>query len=285
MRILVTGEDGQLGYEVTRLLKAQQHPHLGTTRQSMDLCDAGQVAHVIEQYRPDAVIHCAAYTAVDRAESEADLCRAVNVDGTRLIARHCRNLGAKLIYISTDYVFDGSGDSPMEPDHPTGPLSVYGRTKLEGELAAREQTGRLFVVRTTGAFGIGGNNFVKTMLRLADKGGPVRVVNDQIMSPTYVRDLARLLVQMIHTDHFGIYHATNEGFCSWYDFAREIFRQAKRDVELRPISARDYGAAAPRPLNSRLSKVCLDAAGFNRLPPWQDALTRYLREMGEQPAE
>lgn len=280
LRILVTGEDGQLGYEVTRLLKAQQHPHLGTTRQSMDLCDAQQVSSVLEAFKPDAVIHCAAYTAVDKAQSEQALCHAINVEGTRLLAQYCHDHNAKMIYISTDYVFDGTGDSPIEVDHPTGPLSVYGTTKLQGEQAARALVDQLFIVRTTGAFGIGGSNFVKTMLRLADKGDPIKVVSDQIISPTYVLDLAALLVKMIQTPHYGTYHATNEGFCSWYEFAQEIFRQAGKQVTMSPITTKDYPTAAARPLNSRLSKAALDTAGFNRLPSWQDALGRYLKELG-----
>lgn len=279
MRILVTGEDGQLGYEVARLLKQAGETCLGTTRQSLDLRDAQSVSRTLLDFAPDVVVHCAAYTAVDRAESEAEECRRVNVEGTRALAISCRDIGAKMVYVSTDYVFDGAGSQPMEVDHPPGPLSIYGQTKLEGEQVARQLVDKLFIVRTTGAFGINGNNFVKTMLRLADQGTAVRVVKDQIISPTYVLDLATLLVQMIKTDRYGTYHATNEGFCSWYEFACEIYRQAGRTVDVTPILSDDYPTAAKRPCNSRLSKASLDAAGFDRLPPWQDALSRFLKQM------
>jgi len=280
MKILVTGAGGQLGYDVCKVLAARGVEHRGVDVQDFDITDANATRKYITSYRPDAVIHCSAWTAVDRAEEEPEKCRAVNADGPRNIAAVCRELGAKLLYISTDYVFPGTGERFYEPDDPTGPLGVYGRTKLEGELAVRELLDRYFIVRISWAFGRNGNNFVKTMLHLAETKTELNVVCDQIGSPTYTADLAALLCGMIMTEKYGVYHATNEGVCSWAEFAREIFHLAGKDVRVNDVSTSEYPAKAARPLNSRMSKDKLERMGFSRLPSWQDALARYLKEIG-----
>ena len=246
------------------------------SREQFDITDEAAVRSFIISARPDAIIHCAAYTAVDKAEDEPDLCRRVNMDGTRNIAAVCRDVGAKMVYLSTDYVFSGAGMTPYEPNDPTAPLNVYGASKLAGEQTVRELLERYFIVRTSWVFGVNGKNFVKTMLRLARSHKELNVVNDQIGSPTYTADLAPLLCDMAATDKYGIYHATNEGFCSWAQFAKEIFKDAELDVRVNPIPTSAYPSKARRPHNSRLSKACLDAAGFKRLPSWQDAVKRYI---------
>ena len=230
---------------------------------------------------PDAVIHCAAYTAVDAAEDNVDVCRKVNADGTRNIAEVCRDLDIKMMYISTDYVFDGQGTRPWEPDDERHPLNVYGQTKYEGELAVEELVKKFFIVRIAWVFGVNGKNFIKTMLRIGKERGAATVVDDQIGSPTYTYDLARLLVDMIQTEKYGRYHATNEGLCSWYEFACEIFRQAGMDeVKVTPVPTSGYPASkAKRPMNSRISKEKLTENGFERLPDWKDAVGRYLKEI------
>ena len=235
---------------------------------------------VISEAKADAVIHCAAYTAVDAAEDHVDLCRRINGEGTRNVALACRETGAKLMYISTDYVFDGTGTRPWEPDDERHPLNVYGQTKYEGELAVEELTEKFFIVRIAWVFGVAGKNFIKTMLRLGEERGAVSVVDDQVGSPTYTYDLARLLVDMIQTDRYGRYHATNEGLCSWYEFAKEIFRQAGMDqVQVTPVTSDQFPAKATRPSNSRMSKEKLQENGFTPLPTWQDALGRFLKEI------
>lgn len=275
MKVLVTGAGGQLGYDVCRTLAARGVEHRGVGTRDFDLTDAATVRSYIDGYRPDAVIHCAAWTAVEKAEDEAEQAKAVNADGTRSIAYSCRDIGAKLLYISTDYVFPGDGERFYEPDDPTGPLSVYGKTKLEGELAVRELLEQHFIVRISWVFGANGNNFVKTMLRLAETRTDVDVVCDQIGSPTYTADLAPLLCDMIMTEKYGVYHATNEGTCSWAEFAREIFRLAGKSVQVNAIPTSEYPTRAVRPLNSRMSKDKLEEMGFCRLPTWQDALNRF----------
>lgn len=222
-------------------------------------------------------MHGAAYTAVDAAEDNAELCRRINAFGTENIAKVCKALDIPMVYISTDYVFDGQGERPWEPDDDRDPLNVYGQTKYEGELAVQNNLEKYFIVRIAWVFGVNGKNFIKTMLRLSETHDTITVVNDQIGSPTYTYDLARLLVDMMETDKYGIYHATNEGLCSWYEFAREIFRQAGISVNVVPVTTAEYTAAkATRPFNSRMNKDKLDAMGFKRLPAWQDALARYL---------
>jgi len=279
MKVLVTGVNGQLGYDVCKVLAVRKIEHRGVDIGDIDITDAQAVREQVTAYHPDAVIHCAAWTAVDRAEDEPEKCRAVNVNGTRNIAAACRETGAKLLYVSTDYVFPGTGEQFYEPDDPTGPLSVYGKTKLGGELAVQELLERYFIVRTSWVFGRNGNNFVKTMLRLAETKTEVNVVCDQMGSPTYTADLAPLLCDMIVTDKYGVYHATNEGICTWAEFAQEIFRQTGKDVRVNAIPTSEYSTRAVRPLNSRMSKEKLTEAGFKRLPAWQDALRRYLKEL------
>ena len=279
MRVLVTGVKGQLGYDVMNELKKQGLTGIGVDVDEMDITDAEACRRVITEAKPDAVIHCAAYTAVDAAEDNADLCRRINGEGTRNVAQACKEADTKLMYISTDYVFDGQGTRPWEPDDERHPLNVYGQTKYEGELAVEELSDKYFIVRIAWVFGVAGKNFIKTMLRLGKERGAVSVVDDQIGSPTYTYDLARLLVDMIQTDKYGRYHATNEGLCSWYEFAKEIFRQAGMDVPVTPVSSDAFPAKATRPSNSRLNKDKLSENGFERLPAWQDALGRFLKEI------
>lgn len=275
MRILVTGASGQLGYDVCLELERRGIEHLGTV--SVDIRDREAVRSTIKAYGPDAVIHCAAYTAVDRAEEEPEKAFAVNVQGTRNIAEVCKEIGAKLMYISTDYVFQGLGTRPYEVDDPTGPLNVYGNSKLAGEQAVKDILEKYFIVRTSWVFGSHGSNFVKTMLRLNETRSTIQVVNDQIGSPTYTTDLAPLLCDMVQTEKYGTYHATNEGLCSWAEFAKTIFQESGRKTIVEEIPSTEYTAAkAVRPLNSRLSKRSLEEAGFQKLPHWRDALTRFL---------
>lgn len=282
MKILVTGATGQLGYEVCQLLRERGVEYKGVCSADFDIVDAAAVDVCVEEYRPDAVIHCAAYTAVDEAEGHRERCFAVNETGTRNIARACREWGAKMMYISTDYVFDGQGTTPWQPDcKDYKPLNVYGQTKLEGELAVANTLDKYFIVRIAWVFGVNGKNFIKTMLNVGKTHDTVRVVNDQIGTPTYTYDLARLLVDMIETDKYGYYHATNEGgYISWYDFTKEIYRQAGYATKVIPVSTQEYGLSkAARPFNSRLDKSKLVENGFKPLPTWQDALARYLKEI------
>lgn len=276
MKILVTGVKGQLGYDVVNELEKRGIEAVGVDIEEMDITDAASVSSVIHREMPDAVIHCAAYTAVDAAEENEALCRRVNADGTRNIAQVCKELDCKMIYISTDYVFGGQGERPWEPEDDRDPQSVYGQTKYEGELAVQELLDKYFIVRIAWVFGVNGKNFVKTMLKLSENHDTIMVVNDQFGSPTYTYDLARLLVDMVLTEKYGVYHATNEGICSWYDFACAIFEEAGIDMTVKPVSTAEYGAKASRPANSRMSKEKLTENGFERLPTWQDALKRYL---------
>lgn len=280
MKILVTGAGGQLGYDVCKVLTARNIENKGVDVEDFDITDARAAHDYIVDYRPDAVIHCSAWTAVDRAEDEPEKVRAVNTEGSRNISLACREIGAKMLYISTDYVFPGNGERFYEPDDPTGPLGVYGETKLGGELAVRELLERYFIVRISWVFGINGNNFVKSMLRLAQSRTEVSVVCDQIGSPTYTADLAPLLCDMVMTEKYGIYHATNEGICSWAQFAKEIFRLAGKEIHVNAIPASEYPTKAVRPMNSRMSKAKLDKMGFYRLPDWKDALKRYMQQLG-----
>ena len=280
MKVLVTGVKGQLGYDVVNELTKRGHEAVGVDVDEMDITDGDACRQVITEANPDAVIHCAAYTAVDAAEDNVDLCRRVNADGTRNIALVCRDLDIKMVYISTDYVFDGQGTRPWEPDDARDPLNVYGVTKCEGEMAVEELVKKFFIVRIAWVFGVNGKNFIRTMLRLGEEKGAVSVVDDQIGSPTYTYDLARLLVDMTESEHYGRYHATNEGFCSWYEFACEIFKQAgMAEVKVTPVDSSQFPAKAKRPMNSRMDKSKLTANGFEPLPTWQDALNRYLKEI------
>ena len=277
--VIVTGITGQLGYDVAAELDRRGEEFIATTRKEIDLSDEKSIKDFIQRHSPSAVIHCAAYTAVDKAESEAELALTINGLGTRYIAEACREVGAKLLYPSTDYVFGGDGNKPYEVTDEKTPCNIYGKSKLLGEDSVRALNRQHFIVRISWVFGKNGKNFVKTMLNLAAKNKKVRVVMDQIGSPTYTKDLAPLLVDMIHTEKYGTYHATNEGFCSWADFAKEIFKQAKKNVEVEEIFTVDYPLPARRPFNSRMSKKSLDDAGFERLPTWQDAVKRYLAEL------
>ncbi len=295
MKILVTGVGGQLGFDVMLALASRGHEAIGSDILEemqdsryvrLDITDAQAVARTISQLQPDAVIHCAAWTAVDAAEDAENIpkVRAVNVDGTKNIAVACKKADCRMLYISTDYVFDGQGDTPWHPDcRDYAPLCIYGSTKLEGELAVQELLEKYFIVRIAWVFGKNGGNFVKTMLNVGKKYDTLRVVCDQIGTPTYTKDLARLLAEMIESDRYGCYHATNEGgFISWYEFACEIFRQAGYDTQVIPVTTEEYGLSkAKRPFNSRLDKGKLAAQGFAPLPPWQDALRRYLQEIEE----
>ena len=276
MKVLVTGVKGQLGYDVVKELDKRGIEAVGVDIEEMDITDSWSVNKVIKEAAPDAVIHCAAYTAVDAAEDNVEVCRKVNADGTQNIAKVCKELNIKMIYISTDYVFDGKGTRPWEPEDERHPLNVYGLTKYEGELAVQNTLDKYFIVRIAWVFGVNGGNFIKTMLKLAETRNRLTVVNDQFGSPTYTYDLAKLLVDMVQTEKYGIYHATNEGICTWYEFACEIFKQAGIPMEVVPVSAEEYKAKAPRPENSRMSKDKLQENGFERLPSWQDALKRYL---------
>lgn len=279
MKVLVTGVKGQLGYDVVNELTKRGIEAVGVDIQDMDITDAASVEKVIGEVAPDAVIHCAAYTAVDAAEDNVELCRRVNADGTQNIANVCKKLDCKMIYISTDYVFDGEGTRAWEPDDERHPLNVYGQTKYEGELAVQNTLEKYFIVRISWVFGVNGKNFIKTMLNLGKTHDHLTVVNDQFGSPTYTYDLARLLVDMVLTDKYGIYHATNEGICNWYEFACEIFRKAGMNVDVAPVPVSEYPTKAKRPENSRMSKEKLTENGFERLPSWQDALERYLPQI------
>ena len=279
MKVLVTGVKGQLGYDVVNELVKRGHTAIGTDIEEMDITNKNSVNSVIKENTPDAVIHCAAYTAVDAAEDNVELCRKINAEGTQNIADVCKELDIKMIYISTDYVFDGQGERPWEPEDERTPLNVYGQTKYEGELAVQNTLDKYFIVRIAWVFGVNGKNFIKTMLNLGKTRDSLTVVNDQFGSPTYTYDLAKLLVDMVETDKYGIYHATNEGICTWYEFACEIFKQAGINVKVSPVSASEYPAKAKRPSNSRMSKEKLTEQGFEKLPAWQDALARYLKEI------
>ena len=279
MKILVTGATGQLGHDVCGILSQRGIEHIGVSSADFDITSKESTQAFLENYQPDAVIHCAAYTKVDLAEDEAERCMRVNAEGTRNIALACRELGAKLVYLSTDYVFPGTGERPWETDDATGPLNVYGKSKLAGEEAVKELVEKHFIVRTSWVIGEHGNNFVKTMLRLAETHDVLRVVDDQIGSPTFTADLAPLLCRMIETEKYGVYHATNEGFCSWAELAETVFRIAGKDVAVEHVSTEEYGAKALRPKNSRLSKRSLDEGGFARLPGWEESLSRLIERI------
>lgn len=284
MKVLVTGVKGQLGYDVANELTNCGHEAIGVDIAEMDITDKVSVDTVISRVHPEAVIHCAAWTVVDAAEDEENIpkVRAVNVMGTQYIADACKKIDAKMMYISTDYVFDGQGTTPWQPDcKDYKPLNVYGQTKLEGEFAVANTLDKYFIVRIAWVFGVNGKNFIKTMLNVGKTHDTVRVVNDQIGTPTYTYDLARLLVDMIETDKYGYYHATNEGgYISWYDFTKAIYRQAGYNTKVVPVTTAEYGLSkAARPFNSRLDKSKLVENGFKLLPTWQDALARYLKEI------
>ena len=279
MKVLVTGVGGQLGYDVCKELDRLGIENKGVDVQDFDLTDGTEVMAAVQAYMPDAIIHCAAYTNVEKAESVPEVCADVNGMGTLNMVRAALAVNAKLMYISTDYVFEGTGDTPYEVNAPHRPQSVYGLTKDQGEEAVTSLMQRYFIVRISWVFGVHGNNFVRTMLRLGSERKELNVVDDQIGSPTYTADLAVLLCSMIRTDKYGAYHATNEGYCSWAEFAQAIMDEAGLKCVVHPIPTSAYPTAAKRPLNSRMSKRSLDLAGFQRLPSWQDALHRYVEEL------
>ena len=284
MRVLVTGSRGQLGFDVMQELSSRGHEAIGCDLPELDITDGAAVMRLVKEVNPDAVIHCAAWTAVDAAEDEENREKvfAVNAEGTRNVAKAAAETGAKLLYLSTDYVFDGQGTTPWKADETHfAPLNVYGKSKLMGERAVRELVARHFIVRIAWVFGLHGKNFVRTMLSLSKTHSSLRVVNDQVGTPTYTPDLSRLLVDMIETDKYGIYHATNEGgYISWYDFACAIFEEAGVKVDVTPVTTEEYGLSkAARPFNSRLDKSKLVENGFSPLPDWRDALHRYIKEL------
>jgi len=279
MKVLVTGVNGQLGHDVCGQLDKLNIDNKGVDIGDFDLTDPAAVADAVKAYSPTHVVHCAAYTAVDKAESEVGLCRRVNVDGTKNIAEACAESGAEMMYFSTDYVFDGfSKEAPWETDDAKKPLNVYGQSKYDGELAVMERLEKYYIMRISWVYGKNGHNFVKTMLRLAESRDEINVVSDQIGAPTYTKDTAVLVCDMLKSGKYGVYHAPNQGECSWYDFAVEIFAKAGVRVNVNAITTAEFPSAALRPKNSRLSLRSLDEAGFKRLPHYSDALSRYLRE-------
>lgn len=275
MKVLVTGVKGQLGYDICKCLDSINIENKGIDRDEADLTNEFQIKNVINAYKPSLVIHCAAYTAVDKAEDERDICYSINVLGTRYIAEACNDIGAKLMYFSTDYVFEGLGDHFYTEQDNINPQSFYGLTKYQGEEEVRKVKNH-YILRISWVYGINGNNFVKTMLKLAETRDEISVVSDQIGSPTYTEDVANLVCNMIQTEKYGTYHVTNSDICSWYEFACEIFRLKGINVKVNPIKTSEYPTKAVRPINSRLSKDKLLQEGFEQLPSWKDALERYI---------
>ncbi|MBP9988819.1 MAG: dTDP-4-dehydrorhamnose reductase [Ruminococcus sp.] len=281
MKVLVTGYNGQLGYDVIKNLQKRNIQCKGVDLEDFDITDKKQTYESIKEYNPDVVVHCAAYTAVDAAEENEALCRKINVDGTENIAVACADIDAEMLYVSTDYVYGGKGEKPFEVTDETAPQNVYGQTKLDGEIAMMKHLKKYYIVRTSWVFGINGKNFVKTITRLSQEKEELNVVSDQIGSPTYTPDLAELICNLIQTKKYGTYHGTNEGFCSWAEFATEIIKKSGNNCKVIPVLSGDYQSKAKRPLNSRLSKRCLDEVNINRLPYWKDALDRFFKEMKE----
>ena len=282
MKVLVTGYTGQLGFDVVREGEKHGIRMIGIGREVLDITKEEEVYRYVEKVNPDAIIHCAAYTAVDKAEDDKETCWNINVKGTKFIATAAQNVKAKFMYISTDYVFDGKGEEPLREVDKPDPMGYYGLTKYEGEKIVRDLLEEHFIVRISWVFGMNGQNFIKTMLRLSETRNELNVVGDQYGSPTYTFDLARLLIDMIQTKKYGIYHASNEGFCTWAEFATEIFKQANKDVKVNSISTEEYPTRAVRPKNSRMSKQKLTDNGFVPLPKWQDALKHYLNELTQE---
>lgn len=279
MKILVTGVTGQLGYDVVQVLKKRNIDYLGVSSNGMNLGHLDEIEKVVMDYHPDAIIHCAAYTAVDKAEDDYGLVMDINAKGTLALARVAKAIDAKLLYISTDYVFGGQGEFPFSTDSEKKPLNMYGLSKLFGEQAVQMVVEKYFIVRISWVFGQNGNNFIKTMLRLGQSNDTLNVVADQWGSPTYTADVAPLLCDMILSDKYGVYHATNEGVTNWADFATYVMKVANIDCDINPISSIEYPTKAIRPHNSRLDKSSLDINGFHRLPDWKDAVDRYIQEL------
>jgi dTDP-4-dehydrorhamnose reductase/dTDP-4-dehydrorhamnose 3,5-epimerase len=282
LKFMVTGVNGQLGHDVMMQLKEVDFDVIAPRRDEFDLTDQIQIKNYIIKEKPDMIIHCAAYTAVDKAEDEKDLCYLVNVEGTRALAEAAKEIDAKVVYISTDYVFDGSGQEPHSEEKDTSPSNYYGYTKEQGEKIIRELIDKHFVVRTSWVYGLNGNNFVKTMLKLAESRSEINVVSDQIGVPTYTKDLAEFIVNLIQTKKYGTYHGVNEGYCSWHEFAISIFAKSGIDMKVNPIATKDYPTRSKRPLNSRLTKENTTKAGLDRMPHWEDALTRFIKELKSQ---
>ncbi len=278
MKVLVTGVKGQLGFDVCLELDKRHIENKGIDRDDCDITDETAVLNYIKSYAPDVVVHCAAYTAVDRAEDEKEICYNVNVKGTEYIARACKEVDAKMVYISTDYVFEGVGETAYEIDDKAAPDNTYGITKYQGEEEVRKILNKYFIIRISWVFGINGNNFINTMMKLGESRSELNVVADQIGSPTYTYDTAPLICDMIATEKYGTYHATNEGYCSWADLAEYIFSVTGQKVLVHHIKSEEYPTKASRPKNSRLSKSSLDKAGFKRLPDWKNAVKRYIDE-------
>ncbi len=279
IKVLVTGVKGQLGYDVVKRLNKLGIENIGVDIDDFDITSEKQTEEYIENYKPDVVVHCAAYTAVDKAEDDKEKCYSINVEGTRNIVAGCKQIDAKMVYISTDYVFDGEGVEAQLEDKSTDPVNYYGYCKEQGEKVVRELLEKHFVIRTSWVYGKNGNNFVKTMLKLAETRDELNIINDQIGTPTYTPDLAVLICDVLQTIKYGTYHGVNEAYCSWYDFAIAIFKKAGIEMKVNPILTSEYPTKAKRPLNSRLSKEKLDENGFKRLPKWEDALSRYFIEL------
>ncbi|MEH7493684.1 dTDP-4-dehydrorhamnose reductase [Neobacillus niacini] len=278
MKVVVTGAAGQLGQDVLLELDRKNHQAFGADRQQLDITNEEDVLAFISEVKPDVILHCAAYTNVDAAEENEEAAYQVNAAGTEYLAKAAKQTGAKMMYISTDYVFDGTASKPYEVDEPTKPLGAYGRTKLAGEQLLQKHLDEFFIVRTAWVFGIHGNNFVKTMIRLGKERGEVGVVHDQVGSPTYTVDLAQFMVELMETDKYGIYHATNSGVCSWYEFAVEIFKQADMNVTVNPLTSDQFPRPAARPKYSVLSKKMIEQQGLKPLRDWKEALVAYLAE-------
>lgn len=272
MRVMVTGSNGQLGHDVVRVLEEKKINYIGVDIEQLDITNEREVSKFIKEYKPTVVIHCAAYTAVDKAEENRHDCYDINVMGTRYLVRAAKKIGADLVYISTDYVFDGTGDKPFNIESKPNPVNYYGKTKYEGELEVISEISNYFIIRISWAFGLNGNNFVKTMLRLSESNNEISVVSDQIGSPTYTYDLAYAIYDLIYSKSYGVHHITNEGFCSWNEFAQKIFQLANKQVIIKEIKSVDYNSAAKRPNNSRLEKNQI------RLREWEKALQHFLEE-------
>ncbi|MDM8533941.1 dTDP-4-dehydrorhamnose reductase [Clostridiaceae bacterium HSG29] len=282
LKFMVTGRNGQLGYDVMMRLKEMEFEVIAPRRDEFDLINKDRVKKYIIKEKPDVIIHCAAYTAVDNAEEEKALCYLVNGEGTRAVAEVGKDINAKVVYISTDYVFDGLGQEPHSEEKKPNPINYYGYTKEQGEKIVRELIDKHFVIRTSWVYGLNGNNFVKTMLKLAESRNEINVVSDQIGAPTYTKDLAEFIVNLVQTKEYGTYHGVNEGYCSWYEFSKVIFKKLGINMKINPVPTDKYQTKAQRPLNSRLSKKNIDKVGLRRLPHWEEALTRFIEELKSQ---
>ena len=275
MKVLVTGAKGQLAFDVIRVLKERNIEYLGIDKDELDITIKDDVSKFIHDYQPSVIIHCAAYTAVDKAEEDKELVYNINVLGTSYLAEAAKKVDAKFVYISTDYVFDGKGEIPFTVHDKPNPVNYYGYSKYEGELEVQKHLSKYYIVRISWVFGINGNNFVKTMLKLSESKDKITVVSDQVGSPTYTFDLSYSLIDLVHTDNYGTHHITNDEYCSWNEFSKEIFKQAKKDVEVSPILTKDYPTKAKRPLNSRMTKNDI------RLRPWKEALNHFIKELNK----